>query len=1078
MNPKFLCLLLPLAVPAAAVTRVFSWDNPYPGHTTVPKGLTGVTAIAGGDFHSLALKSDGTVVAWGGYAVAAISVPAGLTSVTAIAAGTYHSLALKSDGTVVAWGYNDYGQTAVPAGLNGVTTIAAGVFHSLALKSDGTVVAWGYNGSGQATVPAGLTGVKAIAAGESHSMAVLNDGTIVTWGGNTLGQRNVPAGLTGVIAVAAAGHSMALKNDGTVVAWGYNCCGQTAVPAGLAGVTAIDAGGWHSLALKNDGTVIAWGNNQYSQGTVPAGLTGVTAISAGTWHNLVLTTAIVEVTVATSPLSLQISVDGGAPQSAPRTFEWFTGSSHTIATSSQQAQYSFSGWSDGLAVSHNVAPTLDATYTASFSGPLIVPSSPVTLPPTDVGNSSASTPITVTNSYGASLEIASLALVGPNASDFKVGSNTCSNATLAPGQSCTFGIAFQPRVAGTRDAEVRIFGIARGTLPAGGFTYTDNINPALIGNIALTANSYGIQSIAATKYQMTDLGAGAPPGATLSSEIYRLNGSGQVAGTLNYPDPQLCMDDATFYESRRAFLYSAGTFTVLNLLPGARAGEFCSPSSQVAAINDAGQVLGWSTDASGNWRPVLWSGGTVRDLNELVTDGSGISLMTGLAINNRGVILAYADGKVYLLEQGVLTEFPNLSQLGLVSFRADVNGYSFPYTLNDSGQFLVGTDQGTAVLDKNNGTLTLVGPGVGINDNTNGNGKYGKYYGTMSESFWGNSNLAIWEKGVLTDLGGFPCAYSPTSMNSSTQVVGGSCDGSGAFFWDNLHGIRDLGSLLAPAANWQFGGVAAPLINDAGQILAHATNPVDNSIHRVLLSPIVATAAGSNVVVQSSQTTLTFPTVTSTGTTTITPIDPATAGSVPGGFAVSGAFAYQIDTTATFSGPVTMAFVVPPPISLDDFNALSVLHNVNGTLVDVTATSPARDYATRTIYATTTSFSPFYLVRRGNRVNVLFDQSKAYKSGSTIPVKVQILSSSGANLSSATVPLTMRGAKLIGGGTLTTVQDSGNSNPDSTFRYDATGTGGYIYNLSTKGMASGKYSLSFYAGAERDYFYTVTFELR
>ncbi|HMX29772.1 MAG TPA: RCC1 domain-containing protein, partial [Blastocatellia bacterium] len=60
--------------------------------------------------------------------------------VPAIAAGDFHSLALKSDGTVVAWGNNVSGQTTIPGGLSNVTAIAAGDFHSLALKSDGTVV--------------------------------------------------------------------------------------------------------------------------------------------------------------------------------------------------------------------------------------------------------------------------------------------------------------------------------------------------------------------------------------------------------------------------------------------------------------------------------------------------------------------------------------------------------------------------------------------------------------------------------------------------------------------------------------------------------------------------------------------------------------------------------------------------------------------------------------------------------------------------------------------------------------------------------------------------------------------------
>jgi alpha-tubulin suppressor-like RCC1 family protein len=81
-----------------------------------------------------------------------------LGGVVAITAGRDHSVALKKDGTVVAWGQNDAGQTNVPAGLSHVTAISAGNAHTLALKSDGTVVAWGSDSQGQCDVPAGLTG--------------------------------------------------------------------------------------------------------------------------------------------------------------------------------------------------------------------------------------------------------------------------------------------------------------------------------------------------------------------------------------------------------------------------------------------------------------------------------------------------------------------------------------------------------------------------------------------------------------------------------------------------------------------------------------------------------------------------------------------------------------------------------------------------------------------------------------------------------------------------------------------------------------------------------------------------------
>src|SRR6267143_1555706 len=102
----------------------------------------------------------GTVISWGNQVIPYVQPG---TRYQAIAAGNYHSLALKSDGTVVAWGDNNDGESMAPANLTGVIAIAAGFSHSLALRSDGTVVAWGANGSPQSTVPANLTGVIALA---------------------------------------------------------------------------------------------------------------------------------------------------------------------------------------------------------------------------------------------------------------------------------------------------------------------------------------------------------------------------------------------------------------------------------------------------------------------------------------------------------------------------------------------------------------------------------------------------------------------------------------------------------------------------------------------------------------------------------------------------------------------------------------------------------------------------------------------------------------------------------------------------------------------------------------------------
>ncbi len=97
----------------------------------------------------------------------------------AVAGGLAHSLALKSDGSVLAWGCSSFddGQCSVPAGAaSGVVAIAAGAYHSLALKSNGSVIAWGCGSGfnhGQCTVPAAAaSGISAIAAGTYHSLAI------------------------------------------------------------------------------------------------------------------------------------------------------------------------------------------------------------------------------------------------------------------------------------------------------------------------------------------------------------------------------------------------------------------------------------------------------------------------------------------------------------------------------------------------------------------------------------------------------------------------------------------------------------------------------------------------------------------------------------------------------------------------------------------------------------------------------------------------------------------------------------------------------------------------------------------
>jgi M6 family metalloprotease-like protein len=254
--------------------------SPAP-ETYVPFGLTAVAALAGGDRHMVALKHDGTVVAWGNHLSGQINVPSGLGEVVSVAAGGDVSGVVKRDGTVQLWGSTSSGLTTPPAGLANVVDLKIGRNHALALKSDGTVVAWGVNAFNQTTVPAGLANVTAIAAGAEASIALKRDGTVTVWG-RSFGA--VPAGLSGVTAVSAFGaltggqYFVALKSDGTVVAWGANNANQTNVPAGLSGVVAIAASGFQTLALKSDGTIVYWGGT--TTPPVPRSMPRARAIAA------------------------------------------------------------------------------------------------------------------------------------------------------------------------------------------------------------------------------------------------------------------------------------------------------------------------------------------------------------------------------------------------------------------------------------------------------------------------------------------------------------------------------------------------------------------------------------------------------------------------------------------------------------------------------------------------------------------------------------------------------------------------------------------------------------------------------
>jgi alpha-tubulin suppressor-like RCC1 family protein len=270
-----------------------------PGRVLGPGGsgyLTDIVSVAVGYEHVLALRSDGTVWAWGlndkgqlgvgDYVnrLSPVQVP-GLTGIVAISAGSSHSLALAYNGMVWSWGYNGYGQLGIG---------------SIATKNTPQVVIIGYDSYGN---PIPLSGIVSMAAGFGFSLALSSDGRVYGWGDNRDGElgrgttsiyNTLPAyvmlnatnQLTEVIAIGAVQgnmHSLFLRGDGTVWACGSNYNGalgqgttsgyfvypvQVKSPDGgsyLGSMVSIASAPYAGFALKSDGTLWAWGYNLAGQ---------------------------------------------------------------------------------------------------------------------------------------------------------------------------------------------------------------------------------------------------------------------------------------------------------------------------------------------------------------------------------------------------------------------------------------------------------------------------------------------------------------------------------------------------------------------------------------------------------------------------------------------------------------------------------------------------------------------------------------------------------------------------------------------------------------------------------------------
>jgi len=307
--------------------------NPY---QTVPlKVMDNVVSVSRGNKHTAAIRTDGSLWAWGynmygqvgNGAVRSSAAPVKvMDNVAAVSCGEEHTAAIDKDGTLWAWGKvsylgnngtgNDTGefgtevQTVPVKVMDNMAAVCCGDYHTAAIDKNGALWMWGYitlgNGSTENSfVPVKvMDNVVAVSCGERHTAAIDKNGALWTWGWNLYGQLGNGATEQGNILVPTkvmdnvaavccwAYCTAAIQTDGSLWTWGanpgsglmlgnggvgnaknrYDETVQTVPMKILDNVAAVSDG----IALKTDGSLWTWGSNSY--GGLGTGLPGSSAV--------------------------------------------------------------------------------------------------------------------------------------------------------------------------------------------------------------------------------------------------------------------------------------------------------------------------------------------------------------------------------------------------------------------------------------------------------------------------------------------------------------------------------------------------------------------------------------------------------------------------------------------------------------------------------------------------------------------------------------------------------------------------------------------------------------------------------
>ncbi len=489
------------------------------------------------------------------------------------------------------------------------------------------------------------------------------------------------------------------------------------------------------------------------------------------------------------------------------------------------------------------------------------------------------------------------------------------------------------------------------------------------------------------------------------------------------------------------------------------------------AVDSSGTI--YVADSGNNTIRKITSGGVVTTLagSPGVTgsaDGTGsaaqFNVPKGVALDNAHNVLYVVDGQNHTIRKITIPGAVVTTLAGQAGNPGSADGTGSAAQFNTPRGVAVDSAGNVYVGDTFNRTIRKIDSAGNVSTLAGLAGHNGDADGTGSAARFGQP------RGVAVDSAGnvyvgdsfnemirrITPAGIVTTLAGSAGNVSGSADGTGSAAMFNL----PYGVAVDTSGN--------VYVADFGNNTIRLGNPV---------VPPINTPNGSMVTVPSptpvqvgiASVSLTFPQITIAGTTSVTLINPASSGSLPGGYQLTGAgFAYEISTTAAYPTPVptppgiVIAFQVPN-VDANTFSQLRILHNEGGTLVDATCPDPrpgpTPDSTTQTIYASVSSLSPFVIAKTTSAAHV---QQPINSDGTSVfsvrrgavPVKFT-LTQDGA--STCTLPAATVAVTRTAGGTIGPVSESVYRMPSdsgSNFRIDSCQ---YVYNLNAGAMGVGTY---------------------